>query len=47
MGIGRVALPLARKFIVPAAKPIGKKLLVQAALELIDIATSKKSPNKP
>ena len=29
MGIGRVALPLARKFIVPAAKRIGKELLVQ------------------
>ena len=35
MGIGRVALPLARKFIVPAAKLIGKELLVQAAPELI------------
>ena len=33
MGIGRVALPLARKFIVPAAKRIGKELLVQAAPE--------------
>ena len=31
MGIGRVALLLARKFIVPAAKRIGKELLVQAA----------------
>ena len=34
MGIGRVALPLAREFIVPAAKRIGKELLVQAAPEL-------------
>ena len=38
MDIGRVILPLAWKFIVPAAKRIGKELLVQAAHELIDIA---------
>ena len=46
LGIGRVALPLARKFIVPAAKLIGKELLVQAAPELIDIATRKKTPRQ-
>ena len=44
MGIGRVAFPLARKFIAPAAKRIGKELLGQAAPELIDIATRKKTP---
>ena len=46
MGIGRVPLPSARKFIVPAAKRIGKELLVQAAPELIDIATRKKTPRQ-
>ena len=46
MGIGRVALPLARKFIVPIAKRIGKELLVQAAPELIDISTRKKTPKQ-
>ena len=45
MGIGRVALPLARKFIVPAAK-LRKELLVQAAPELIDIATRKEAPRQ-
>ena len=29
-GIGRVALPLARKFVLPAAKRIGKELLVES-----------------
>ena len=46
IGIGQVALPLARKFIVPAAKRIGKELLVQAAPELKDIATRKKTPRQ-
>ena len=46
MGTGRVALPLARKFIIPAAKRIGKELLVQAAAELINIALRKKRPSK-
>ena len=43
MRIGRVALPIARKFIIPAAKRIRKELLVQAAPELINIATKKKN----
>ena len=46
MGIGRVALPLPQKFIIPAAKRIGKELLVQAAPELINIATKKKTPKQ-
>ena len=46
MGIGRNALLLAQKFIIPAAKRIGKKLLVQAAPELIKIATKKKTPKQ-
>ena len=46
LGIGRVALPLARKLIVPAAKRIEKALLVQAAPELKDIATKKKTPTQ-
>ena len=46
MGIRRVALPLARKFIVPAAKSIGKELLVQAAPEIMNIATRKKTPKQ-
>ena len=42
-GIGRVALPLARRVIWPAAKKIGKELLVQGAPELLEFATKKKS----
>lgn len=45
-GIGRFAFPLARKFILPAAKKIGKELFVQGAPELIDVVTSKKSPKQ-
>ena len=46
MSFRRVALPLARKYIVPAAKSIGKELLVQAAPEVKDIATRKKTPKQ-
>ena len=42
-GIGRVALPLARKFLWPAAKKIGRDLLVQAAPELVEVASKRKS----
>ena len=42
-GIGRVALPLARKFIWPAAKRIGREFLVQGAPELVEVATKRKS----
>ena len=42
-GIGRVALPLARKFLWPAAKKIGRDLLLQGAPELVEVATKRKS----
>ena len=42
LGTGRVALPLARKLVIPAAKKIGKELLLQAAPELIEFATKRK-----
>ena len=42
-GIGRVALPLARRIICPAAKRIGRELLVQGAPELVEVATKRKS----
>ena len=42
-GIGRVALPLARRVIWPTAKKIGRELLVQGAPELLEFATKKKS----
>ena len=40
--IGRVALPLARKFILPVAKNIGRELSVQCAPELVEIARKRK-----
>ena len=45
-GIGRVALPLARRFILPSAKRIGKRLLKQSVLEILDILGNKKSPKQ-
>ena len=42
-GIGRVAFPIARKIIWPAAKKIGRELIAQAAPELLDIVTKKQS----
>ena len=45
-GIGRIALLLARKFIIPAAKPVGKELLLQNVLELMDVVCKKNLQNK-
>ena len=45
-GNGRVALPLARKFVLPAAKRIGKELLLQSVPELMDVIFKKKSPKQ-
>lgn len=45
-GIGRFALPLAKKFILPAAKKIGKELLVQGAPEILEVITKKKTPKQ-
>ena len=45
-GIGRVALPLARRFILPTAKRIGKELLKESVPEILDVVGSKKSPKQ-
>ena len=45
-GIGRIALPLARKLIIPAAKRVGKELLLQSVPELMDVVSKKKSPKQ-
>ena len=45
-GIGRVALPLARRFILTTAKRIGKELLKHSIPELLDVVSSKKSPKQ-
>ena len=42
-GVGRVALPLARQFICPTAKRIGRELLKQGVPELVDVVSRKKS----
>ena len=45
-GIGRVALPLARRFILPTAKRIGKELLKQSVPEILDVVGSKNCPKQ-
>ena len=42
-GVRRVALSLARNFLWPAAKKIGRDLLVQGAPEFVEVATKRKS----
>ena len=44
--IGRIVLPLARKFIIPAAKRVGNKILLQSVPELMDVVSKKKSPKQ-
>ena len=45
-GIGRAGLPIARKFLWSVAKKMGRELIVQAAPELVDVVTKKKSPKQ-
>ena len=45
-GIGRVAIPFARRVNLPAAKKLGRELLMSAEPELIDVAMKKKSPKQ-
>ena len=45
-GIGCAALPLARKFVLPAAKLIGKELLLQSVPELMDVIGKKNHQSK-
>ena len=45
-GDGSAALPIARKFLWPVAKEIGRELTVQAAPELVEVKTKKKSPKQ-
>ena len=44
--VGRIALPIARKFILPDAKRVGKELLLQSVPELMDVVSKKKSPKQ-
>ena len=45
-GIERVALPLARRFVLSTAKRIGKELLKQSVQEILDVVGGKKSPKQ-
>ena len=45
-GLGRAALPIARKFLWPVATETGGELILQAAPELVDVVTKKKSPKQ-
>ena len=45
-GIDRAALTIARKFLWPVAKKIGREIIVQAAPELVEVVTMKKSPKQ-
>lgn len=46
LGIGRVALPIARKFILPTAKKVGRELLSQAVPEIMNVFAKKQTPKK-
>ena len=45
-GIGRAAIPIAKKFLWRVAKKIGRELFVQAAPEIVDVVAKKKSPKE-
>ena len=46
LGVGRVALPFAKKVLLPAVKSIGKELFVQSLPELMEVASKKNLSNE-
>ena len=44
--VGRTAIPILRKFVLPAAKRIGKELIQEAAPELLDVVSGKTKPKQ-
>lgn len=45
-GIGRVVIPFTKRYVVPAAKRIGKELLMQTLPQLAEVITKRKSPRQ-
>ena len=45
-GIGRAVLPIARNVLWPAAKRIGRELIAQAAPEIVETVSKKKTPKE-
>ena len=45
-GVGRVAIPFAKKFLLPAVHSIGKELFNQSIPELLDVASKRKTPKQ-
>ena len=45
-GIGRAALPIARKVLLSVAKRIGRELIAQAAPEIVEIGSKTKIPKE-
>ena len=46
VGVGRVALPFAKKFLLPAVKSIGKDLIANTLPELVEVVSKKMSPKQ-
>ena len=44
--MGRVAIPLVRKYVLPVAKQVGKNLLETAVPEIGQVLTGKKKPSR-
>ena len=47
LGVGRVALPFAKKVLLPTVKSMGKELFVQSLPELMEVAFKKNLSNEP
>ena len=45
-GVGRVALPFAKKYLLPAVKSIGKEFVSQSIPELLEVVSKKKTPKQ-
>ena len=46
LGVGKIAIPLLKKYGIPIAKRVGRELIQQAIPEVLDVVSKRKTPKQ-